>query len=292
MDQKTQYYPIDKSNELSLIELWKVLVKYKFLIIFFTIFTTIVAIYYALTLPAVYRAEVLMAPSVVNNSSGVNHNGIAAMVGESFVVSDGASGSAEESEAFARLKTRTFLINYIKENDIKPIIFSDQWNTVEKKWINKEPRDIDAFRLFSSMIEAGPHPKSRAKLSSLWITWKNPKSLDKIAAIANSLVESLNIQAKQRAIIDAENSILFLKKELEKTIILDFQVIIHSMIVEQKQIIMLANVKDDFIFEVIDPAITPDNMEDNRISVIIFIGIILGIFFGSFMAVSINFFKS
>ena len=184
------------------------------------------------------------------------------------------------------------MLKAIKENDIKPIIFSDQWNTVEKKWINKEPRDIDAFRLFSSMIEAGPHPKSRAKLSSLWITWKNPKSLDKIAAIANSLVESLNIQAKQRAIIDAENSILFLKKELEKTIILDFQVIIHSMIEEQMQIIMLANVKDDFIFEVIDPAITPDNMEDNRISVIIFIGIILGIFFGSFMAVSINFFKS
>jgi uncharacterized protein involved in exopolysaccharide biosynthesis len=53
----------------------------------------------------------------------------------------------------------------------------------------------------------------------------------------------------------------------------------------------MANVKDEFVFKVIDPAVHPKRAENKPILLIIFIGIVLGIFLASFLSVSINYFK-
>ena len=53
----------------------------------------------------------------------------------------------------------------------------------------------------------------------------------------------------------------------------------------------LTKIKDDFVFEVIDPAVTPRIYGIDSKLTMAFIGIILGIFFGSFVSVSINYFK-
>ena len=67
--QPTSLYPVERGDELDLIGLWKVLVEYKLLIIVFTALTTLGAIYYASTLPTIYKAEVLMLSSSSSSSS-------------------------------------------------------------------------------------------------------------------------------------------------------------------------------------------------------------------------------
>jgi uncharacterized protein involved in exopolysaccharide biosynthesis len=54
---------------------------------------------------------------------------------------------------------------------------------------------------------------------------------------------------------------------------------------------MMANVRDEFVFKVIDPAVVPRRAEAKRTSMIILIGMMLGIFFGTFLAIGINYFK-
>ena len=289
--QPTSLYPVERGDELSLIELWKVLVEYKLLIIVFTALTTLGAIYYASTLPTIYKAEVLMIPASGGISgSGLSNRlgGLADMAGVSL---GGSSAGAEGEQALARLKTRSFLTKHIKEKNLKPILFADQWDRVEKKWIDKEPSDRDSAELLKNMIEAGSHPRSKAGLASLSIEWKNPHNPNKIADIANNLVSSINSHAKDRAILEARDSISFLEKELEQTSIVNSQTILYSLIEQQMGKIMMANIRDEFVFKVIDPAIIPKRSETKPTLMLIFIGIILGIFLASFLAISVNYFK-
>ncbi len=289
MDQPqiVPHHPSERGDELDLIGLWKVLVEYKRLIIVFTTLTTLGAIYYTSTLPTIYKAEVLMIPASGGVSAGGGSlsnrlGGLASIAGVSLVGS-GAGAGVEGEQALARLKTRSFLINHIKEKNLKPILFADQWDRVEKKWIDKEPSDRDSAELLRGMIDAGSHPKSKAGLASLSIEWKNPHNPNKIADIANNLVSSMNSHAKDRAILEARDSISFLEKELERTNVLSSQTILYSMIEQQIQKIMLANVKDDFIFKVIDPAVSPEYPENNffmKITIALF-GFILSLLFSS-----------
>ena len=289
--QPTSLYPVERGDELSLIELWKVLVEYKLLIIVFTALTTLGAIYYASTLPTIYKAEVLMIPASGGISgSGLSNRlgGLADMAGVSL---GGSSAGAEGEQVLARLKTRSFLTKHIKEKNLKPILFADQWDRVEKKWIDKEPSDRDSAELFKNMIEAGSHPRSKAGLASLSIEWKNPHNPNKIADIANNLVNSINSHAKDRAILEARDSISFLEKELEQTSIVNSQTILYSLIEQQMGKIMMANIRDEFVFKIIDPAVVPKHAETKPISMVVFIGLILGIFSASFLAISVNYFK-
>jgi hypothetical protein len=289
--QSTPLSPVDRSDELDFIGLWKVLIEYKLLIIVFTTLTTLGATYYASTLPAIYRAEVLMI-SADGSGGGISLSNRLGSITEMVGLSGGNKNTNSLSaESLARLKTRSFLINHIKEKSLKPILFANQWNKSEKQWIGKEPSDRDSAELLKSMIEAGSHPRSKAGLMSLIIRMKNPANPNQIAGIANDLVVSMNYHAKRRAIVEARNSISFLEKELQTTSIINAQTILYNLIEQQTSKIMMANVRDEFVFKVIDPAVVPRRAEAKRTSMIILIGMMLGIFFGTFLAIGINYFK-
>jgi len=289
--QPTSLYPVERGDELGLIELWKVLVEYKLLIIVFTALTTLGAIYYASTLPTIYKAEVLMIPASGGVSGGGLSNRLGGLADMAGVSLGGSSAGAEGEQALARLKTRSFLIKHIKEKNLKSILFADQWSTVEKRWIDQEPSDREASELLLDMITTARVPKDKAGLVILSIEWKDPTNPEKIANIANNLVKSMNSHAKKRAILEAVRSVSFIEKELEKTSLLNSQIILYSIIEQQMGTIMLANVRDEFVFKVIDSAVIPTRAETKPIFMIIFIGIVLGIFISSFLAVNINYFR-
>ena len=102
---------------------------------------------------------------------------------------------------------------------------------------------------------------------------------------------SINSHAKDRAILEARDSISFLEKELEQTSIVNSQTMLYSMIEQQMQKIMMANIRDEFVFKIIDPAVVPKHAETKSVLMVVFIGLILGIFLAYFLAVSANHFK-
>lgn len=289
--QPTSLYPVERGDELSLIELWKVLVEYKLLIIVFTALTTLGAIYYASTLPTIYKAEVLMIPASGGGGGGGLSNRLGGLADMAGVSLSGSSAGAEGEQALARLKTRSFLINHVKEKNLKPILFANQWSQSGGVWINEEPSDREASELLLDMITTSMNPKDKAGLVIFSLEWKDPASPNKIADMTNDLVSSMNHHAKQHAIVDAKNSISFLEKELEQTSILNSQTMLYSIIEQQMQKIMMANTRDEFVFKIIDPAVVPKHAETKPVLIVVFIGLILGIFLASFLAISANYFK-
>ena len=289
--QPTSLYPVERGDELSLIELWKVLVEYKLLIIVFTALTTLGAIYYASTLPTIYKAEVLMIPASGGGGGGGLSNRLGGLADMAGVSLGGSSAGAEGEQALARLKTRSFLTKHIKERNLKPILFADRWSQQGKLWIDGEPSNREVSELLLGMITTSMDPRDKADLVTLSLEWENPHNPNKIADIANDLVSSMNHHAKRRAILEARDSISFLEKELEQTSILNSQTILYSLIEQQMQKIMLANIRDEFIFKVIDSAIVPKHAETKPVLMIVFVGIMLGVFLSFLFSISLNYFK-
>ena len=290
--QPISLYPVERGDELSLIELWKVLVEYKLLIIVFTALTTLGAIYYASTLPIIYKAEVLMMPAK-DISSGPGPR-VANMVGFNIAgisVGGGSYGGVEGVRAIARLNTRSFLINHAKEKNLKPILFADQWDKVERKWTDLEPSDRETYELLLDMIRISMNTKDMSGVVSLSVKWENPGNPNKIADIANGLVNSINSNAKKRAILEANSSISFLEKELVKTNIINSQVILYNLIQQQTERIMLANVRDEFVFKVIDTAVNPIKPEPSKMIAITLLSGFLGGFISIFLALFHNYIK-
>jgi len=231
-----------------------------------------------------------MIPASGGGGGGLSNRlgGLADMAGVSL---GGSSAGAEGEQALARLKTRSFLTNHIKEKNLKPILFASRWSEQGKLWIDKEPSDREASELLLDMVTTSIDSKDKAGLVAFSLEWENPANPDKIADMANDLVSNMNFRAKQRAIVEAKNSISFLEKELEQTNILNSQTILYSMIEQQMQKIMLANIRDEFVFKVIDSAVVPRYAETKPVLMIIFIGFILGGLSGFIIASFIDKFK-
>ena len=91
-------------------------------------------------------------------------------------------------------------------------------------------------------------------------------------------------QTRARAIAEAEKSMSYLQSELDKTSIVGIRQGINGLIEDQINQIMLANVRDEFAFRVIDSAIPPS--EDDYVRPIRWLymlaGFILGAVLGSF----------
>ena len=294
MNQKLQdmsRHLADESTELlSLEDFFRIITRYKNIVIVIVIASVISAFFYTRTLPSVYRADVLMITLDISNASSL-------VLSESSISSlmEGKSSSGSigipVKQAISRIKTRKFMLRYIDSHGLKPILFPEQWNENDDAWINQEPSNIEASDLLSSMISSEVDPRSRVGLTTLFVNWENPSDINKVSDLANSLAESINLVEKKRAIFEAKNNKLFLERELEKTSLTSSRSIIFRLIESEIRKIMMVNVKEESVFKIIDQALPPKQEQNKSIFAIIFIVTIFGTLLGVFMSIFINNFK-
>jgi hypothetical protein len=278
--QPTPSYPIERGDELDLIGLWKVLFKYKILIISFTVITTLSSAYYVSTLPDIYKSEALVVP-IINSPATSSISSLSGLTGVSL---SGSGIGVMYEQAFVRLKTKEFLVEYIKYKKLKPILFPNIWNGIENEWIAPEPTDTEAFEFLNGMLHASSHERSPANLMSIYLEWEDPVNLDKISEIVNSLIVNINNFEKKEAIKEAEKSIEFLNAEISKTSILESKILLYRLVEQQLIKIMEAKVRDEFLFKVIDSAVVPTKPKRKPIFIFIFIGMVIGLLVSSFVA--------
>jgi uncharacterized protein involved in exopolysaccharide biosynthesis len=126
-------------------------------------------------------------------------------------------------------------------------------------------------------------------LYTLSVEWKDPELA---AEWANDAVARLNAHMRQQAIEEAKKSISFLEDELHRTSLVNAQNILYSLIEEQTKSIMMANVRDEYVFKVIDPAMAPEHRSKPKRKLIVMLGFVLGLMLGIFIAFFMNFLQN
>lgn len=182
----------------------------------------------------------------------------------------------------AKMKSRTFTIKFINDNNVLPYLFAKKWDKNLKKWTDGFKPDIEeAFKRFNSNIRFVNHNKE-SDLMAVRMRFGDSKI---VAEWANMYVSDFNKYMRQKAIDEIYNKLDFLNKELERTNIVEMQKSIYRIIEAQTAISMLANARKDYIFEVLDPAVPPlykSSPKRKRAAVLGFVG---GVMFGISLAI-------
>lgn len=263
---------------ISLAEILRVINSQRRLILATTVACTVLAAILALVMTPVYRSKALLIPAVQEQESqGLSalanqFGGLAGLAGLT------VGGRSSKDEAIALLKSRDFTAQVIQTENLMPLLFADQWDAESGSWKSADPDKIptlnDAYRLFDREIRQVTEDR-KTGLVTLTIDW-NDREL--AARWAQLLVERVNQRMRERAIEEAERSLEYLNLERQKTAIAEVQQAIYRLIENQVKTIMLANVRDQYAFRVIDPPAVADQDDPVRPkrALMIVVGFVLG----------------
>lgn len=290
MNNKTSDFQLD------LRELIKAIWVEKITVMAVTILFTAITVYFAISQPNIYKAEALLAPSGEESQMG----GMASQLGgiAAFAGVDLSSGKGERVQlALETLVSRKFLSQFVKEHDILVPLFALQsWNALtgditydettynvkDQKWVREvhETRSVvptawESHKALTKLISYEKSPGSgyitlavesqSPVLAQQWLTW---------------LIEDINKTIKKDDLEEITRNINYLTAQLEKTPLADMQSIFYQLIEEQIKKRMLAEVQDEYVFKVIDPAVVPEDKDRPKRALICVLGAILSFLIG------------
>jgi uncharacterized protein involved in exopolysaccharide biosynthesis len=267
-----------EDDEIDLLELWRTLLKYKRMILSVTLGAAIVAAGVSLTMPNIYRAEILLAPVESGDSKGGLSSALGGLGGLASLagISIGGGGSVEEN--LAVLKSKDFLWKFVQDKKLMPILFKDAWDEKTKGWKEtdpkKQPGQMDVYRLFTKGEVLSVEKDKKTDLITVAIEWDD-------AALAtewtNDLVIRLNQYLSQQAIARSENNLNYLKEELMRTQVEEMRKIVFDLIANEQKKTMMANTQKDFAFKILDSAVEPDKkIKPKRSLIVIFSAFVAG----------------
>ncbi|WP_429232761.1 Wzz/FepE/Etk N-terminal domain-containing protein [Aeromonas salmonicida] len=290
--------PPSMEDEIDFRELFATLWRGKWWIFATTLLGAVIATAVAISLPNVYRAEALLAPSAEQQGGGLSamaaqFGGLASLAGIN-LKSDKADKTAITVEIG---NSRQFLSHFIRKHQLEVplmaaskadkatgelIIDEEIYDLSSKKWIREvpsgksvEPTDWELVKVFRKLASVNQDSKSglvtvvvdfySPKLAKQWVDW---------------FVSDLNEAMKARDQSDAIRNITYLKAQLEKTPVADMQKVFYQLIEDQSKTLMLTEVNQEYVFKTLDPAVVAEEKLKPKRTLIVVLGTLLGIMFG------------
>lgn len=290
-----------KADEIDLRELFTVIWQGKWLIMAVTFVFGVAAIIYALSLPNIYKSEALLAPAAEQKSAGLSGQlgGLAALAGVSL-----GSGAGVDKTALAIeiVKSRDFLGRFIEQRiQMQDLMAVKNWdlatNTLQydteiynpdlKQWLReaKPPRQAkpsvqEAYKKLSEILNVNQEPTTgMVKLSIEHISPYIAQSW------VQMLIADLNLEMKNRDIDEAEKSIAYLQQQITLTNIADLRTALYSLVEEQTKTLMLANVRDEYVFKTIDKPLVPEEKLGPARAMLVILVTFLGTFIAMIFAI-------
>lgn len=282
-------------DEIDLRELFSVIWQGKWLIIAITAVFAIGSVIFAIVQPNIYKSEALLAPAESEQGGGLaalagQFGGLASMAGINL---RGGGGINKTQMAIEVMKSRQFTSQFIQRHKILPSLMAvDKWNMSDNSiiydeelynlssntWVREvkapfkpKPSMQEAYKEFNKVIsvhsakDTGMVTVSIEHLSpsvaQQWVTW---------------LVEDINKAMKDRDVAEANRSSEFLAKQIALTNVADIRSILYKLIEEQAKTIMFAEVRDEYVFKTIDPALVPEVKAGPKRALICVLGTLLG----------------
>jgi len=275
---------MSNDNNVPLFELWHDLWSRRLLILAIVCAVEIPAILVAVFSEPVYRSATVIVRADTRDQSSVLGSLASGFGGFGGLLSQGFLGGDVSNKASAILLSRSFAESFIIDENLLPILFSDKWDPERGDW--RDPQHVPsmngAVSLFIGEIRKLDEDEWFGTLT-LTVEWYDRELA---ARWANLMVERLNERIRSTAVFEAESSLQYLNEELQKASMLNLREAIYMLVQDQINKIMLANVRKEYAFKVIDPAVVADKgayVRPKRF-LLISLGLIVGLPIGIFVA--------
>jgi len=260
-------------DSISLLELGRLVYAERRLIAAVIGALALISLIAAFSLPRVYRAEALLAPVSSDQNDGlsalISQFGDIAALAESYV----RTSKDQTAESIAVLQSRALTNQFIRERNLKPLLFAGKWDPARQQWRNaaEAPTDLEAYETFDHIRRV--NVDRRSGLVSLAMEWRDPALA---AAWANALVTAVNERRRAEAIREARQSIVHLERQLAGVSSVEIRQSLYRLIEAQTKTIALAGARSEYAFKVIDPAVPPATPVRPRRVYIVAAGLLFG----------------
>lgn len=222
-----------------------------------------------------FRAEtVIVAVDAKSLPGGLSQlSGLASLAGVNL-------SRGDSLQPLAVLRSKSLVREYVKSNNLLPILFADKWDAKARAWVvsaKDQPSLDDGVALFDEKIRDVIDDR-KAGTITLRITWTDPQAS---ARWANDLVALANSRLRNQALLEAERNVAYLKNEIGETAFVSLQDSLGQVLESEMQKLLLAKGNGEFAFKVVDAAVTPHRHHRPVIPLLLGLGIFLGLIFGA-----------
>lgn len=293
--QDAEFTRQSADDEIDLRELASILWGGKKVIIAITFIFACASVAVALSMPNIYKSEALLAPAEEQQNGGLaglagQFGGLASMAGINLGSSAGTDKTALAIEV---MKSRKFTSDFIQKHEILPDLMAvDKWNLSDNKitydsevydsnseqWLRdvtppKQPKPSmqEAYKEFSKIFSVSSDKESglvtvaiehqSPYVAKQWVDW---------------LVADINDVMRQRDVKEAKRSAEYLEKQIEQTNVADIRTVLYKLVEEQAKTIMFAEVRDEYVFKTVDPAVASEQKFKPKRALICVLGTLLG----------------
>ena len=287
---KNTNYSSDDIVEINLFELIKILIEHKYLIILCTFIFAISSVFYSLSIPNQYISKSIVAingdTEVTGSSLGGNLGGIASLAGISLT----SGGDVSKSNIVeATMSSRVFITHLIEQekflfnlmavkgydSDNDETLFDENLFDLQKAdWLkDKKPKVIDSYQAFRNNFTFSRDDETGLVTLSF-------KSLSPYIAkdLLDILMSEIDEIIKNKDLVEIEKSLVYLQDQLEKTQQSNIRASLNSLILNELQNQMVANISESYLFDTIDPPYVPIQKSSPSRSIICIFGALIGLF--------------
>lgn len=259
-----------EQSELTLLGLWRIVWRQKVLIGIISTAFIAVAVALALLATPIYRATVVVteaaSPGQAGSSGLGQLSGLASLVGVAF------APGASSQDARVILESRHLVKQFVERNHLIPVLYPDA-EQPPGLWfaVDKFQRKVLSIR-----------DDSRTGAKVIAIDWTDPQVA---ARWANEFVALANELIRARALDVSSRNIAYLRKEIERTSVVEMQQVMYNLIENEMKTVMLANGRLEYAFTVIDPAVAPAVRFSPKRTLMVLFGALLGLCVGASAAI-------
>jgi uncharacterized protein involved in exopolysaccharide biosynthesis len=277
--------------------------------------TTIVALLIAVFSRPVYLAETVLAP-LSTGVDGQALEGLGSSLGglANLVGLGGKIGASDIDQNVAILRSRALADHFINQNHVAIVLFEKRWDKDAGRWKKGPPNAImvrlhrllnrlsgdtdrvlpsdgaptsdEVYRAFDKVRSVDRQDKTG--LVTLGMKWHDPG----IAATwASGYAAAANDYIRAQKISEAERSLKYLEEQIRKTSLTELHDALYKLVESETKQSMLANVREEFAFRVIDPARAPELRLSPKRAMLVGIGLMGGFMLGLGIIFVQNYFR-
>jgi uncharacterized protein involved in exopolysaccharide biosynthesis len=292
-----------KDDEVDLLDYWRVIWRGKRLIILIVVVSVFTTAFISLFMPNIYQATAVITP--VNPSAG-GSTMLAQQLGGLAGISP-LTPPPLSSEIVNLLKSNILREKMIERFDLQPVLFYEQWDEAKKIWkkekrgtnLNpislmqkflrkimpdntkniKNPQDTpeiwDGLRMLGGITQVRNNMKENTITIS--VNFRDPAMAAKMVSY---FLATLNDHMTSEAKRVAKTNMKYLEEQVEKTADPFIKQKIYSLIAQQIETSMMAEVKENFAFKVLDPPKEPDRKVKPKRAQMVILSFVVSLFLG------------
>lgn len=256
------------SDEINLLDYWKVILKNKKYIIIIVSVAVAVTIVVSLLMTSVYEAKAVIAPASQQNVPS-SMGSLAAQ----FVIATPAPSNV--TEIVGLLNSNILREKLINKYNLLPVFFKK--DALEKK--SEDEKIWEGLRFLEDVLKI--NFKQKDNIIELSMQFKDPNTA---ADILNYTLTELNEYMSSEAKRVAEANKKYLELQINETSDPFIKTKLYNLIAQQIEQSMMAEAKENFAFKVIDPSKAPDKRIKPKRTLMVIIAFVTSLFAGIFFA--------